>query len=764
MKTMFLETMPNPVIIYDSDWRIDQINSYALHLLGYSAAEEISGKSIKAILSDSENLFKEELQRIREVLNKQTFMKEVPHMRKNGEIVNTYSLFSVLGKNESSEKISVIDSRFYFEEQLQQIQQQQKKLNYWKILAESIPGLLVMLVDKHLDIQISLGSEKTKRGGTQSEKQGKNLMDYLSSDFINVLHPLLNIAISGTSVSREFGHGKDYFAIRITPVTDQDGELLCLIVLQNITETKLVERKLQVAKEEAEEANEAKSNFIAKMSHEIRTPLNAILGFTEQINKTRLSKKQASYLNIVNNSSQHLLSIIDDILVLSKIESGLIEIDEEPFKITQVIKSVNDVLGYKAKQKNLTFEISCDQSVDAVLLGDPSKLRQILINLANNSIKFTSKGGLIIGCSATHSTSENLAVLFEVTDTGIGISSSETDNIFKPFHQVDNSIGRSYFGSGLGLTISKDLIESMGGKISVKSTPGKGSKFMFTLTFKRSSEPYPAAREKQSLLPIDSLSRIKILFVDDDPFNRILGKVILEQNKVHYDIANSGEEAIKRFSPGRYHLVFLDINMPGTSGIDVAKHIREIEMQDKAQPATKIIAMTANVLKKHIENYLNSGMDDFILKPFREEDFNRKIRLHAVDTDNENLANAEIKGQPRVVSGYDLTELLTITKNNKEFTLLMLNTFVDNAENLRGKIIKALDKGDYETIAEVAHRLLPSVEQLGLKHTSSVLRLIESRYLNNRNFHKDPKIIEDAINKLELSISLIRKAKDEFSI
>ena len=763
MKAMFLETMLNPVIIYDSDWRIDRINSSALHLLGYSAPEEITGKSIKAILPDYEYDFREELQRFKEGVNRQTFMKEVPHLRKNGEIINTYSQFRKLGKDEGSEKISAIDSGFFFEEQFQQIQQQQKKLNYWKILAKSIPGLLVMLVDRHLDIQISLGSEMTKQSSTHSERQEKNLMTYLSPDFVDVLHPLLRIALSGTSVSREFGHGKDYFAIQLTPVTDEDGEFFCLIVLQNITETKLVERKLQLSKEEAEEANEAKSNFIAKMSHEIRTPLNAILGFTEQLNKSRLSKKQSSYLNIVNNSSQHLLSIIDDILVLSKIESGHIEIDEEPFKITKVLQAVNDVLRHKANQKNLSFEVSCDQSVDAVLLGDPAKLRQILINLANNSIKFTSKGGLVIGCSTIQSTSENLTVRFEVTDTGIGISSEETDKIFKPFHQVDNSIGRSYFGSGLGLTISKDLVESLGGKISVQSTPGKGSKFTFTLTFKRSSEPYREADEKQSLLPMVSLSRIKILFVDDDPFNRMLGKAILDHSKVQYDIVSSGEEAIKRFTPGRYHIVFLDINMPGTSGIDVAKHIRKTEMQDKNQPITKIIAMTANVLKKHIEKYLNLGMDDFILKPFREEDIYRKIRLHAVDTENEKSKNFDLKKHSRVASGYDLTELLKITKNNKEFTLLMLNTFLDNGENLLEKIKKAQYKGDYETIAEVAHRLLPSVEQLGLKHTASVFRLIESRYLNKRNSKKDPELIEDAINKLELSITLIRSAKDEFS-
>ncbi|MFU8843625.1 MAG: ATP-binding protein [Bacteroidales bacterium] len=760
---MFLEIMPNPVIVYDSDWRIYRINDSAIHLLGYSPSDDISGKSIQAILPDYENYLKDELQNFKDGVNEEPLMKEVPHLRKDGKIVQTYSQFRKLGHDEIPLEISVFESGFFFGQQLQQIQQQQKKLNYWKILAESIPGLLVMLVDKHLDIQISLGSEKTKGNGVHSEKQEKNLLNYLSPDFVNVLKPLLTIAISGTSVSREFSHGKDYFAIQLTPVYDKNGEILCLIVLQNITETKLVEKKLQIAKEEAEEANEAKSNFIAKMSHEIRTPLNAILGFTEQLNKTRLTKKQSSYLNIVNNSSQHLLSIIDEILVLSKIESRHLEIDEVPFKITNVIKAVQDVLGFKAKKKNLSFGVSCDQSLDVVLLGDPSKLRQILINLADNSIKFTPKGGLVIDCSAIQSTAENLAVHFEVSDSGIGISQEEIDNIFKPFHQVDNSVGRSYFGSGLGLTISKDLIEFMGGNISVTSTPGKGSKFMFTLTFKKSSEPYQEADEKQSSLPDVSLSRVKILFVDDDPFNRILGKVILKQYKVQCDIVNSGEEAIRRFAPGHYHLVFLDINMPGTSGIDVAKHIRKVEMKDKRKPVTKIIAMTANVLKKHIEKYLSSGMDDFILKPFREEDIYRKIIMHTAGKEHENLEISELEDHKQVAAGYDLTELLKITRDNKEFTLLMLDTFLDNTKNLLEKIKKAFKRSDYDTIAEVAHRLLPSVEQLGLRHTASVLRLIEGRYLNHKNSQKDPKLIEDAINNLELSITLIRNAKGEFS-
>jgi PAS domain S-box-containing protein len=763
MKHMFLETMPNPVIVYDSDLTIYQANNPAIHMLGYSASDEITGRSIKEILPETFHYFIDVLKNSKKGMDGQTFMKEVQHLRKNGEIIKAYSLFRKLGSDEIPGNTNAVESGFFFREQLQQIEQQQKKLDYWKILAESIPGLLVMLVDKHLDIQISLGSEKTKDGNTHPEQHEKNLMNYLSPDFVNVIQPLLKIAISGTSVSREFEHGKDYFAIQLTPVYDKDGKALCLIVLQNITETKLVEKRLQLAKEEAEEANEAKSNFIAKMSHEIRTPLNAILGFTEQLNKTRLSKNQSSYLNIVNNSSQHLLSLIDEILVLSKIESRHLEIAEVPFKISNVINAVHDVLGLRAKKKNLNFEIRCDQSVDDVILGDPSKLRQILINLANNSIKFTPKGGLIIGCSTINSTSENLTVLFEVTDSGIGISSHELENIFKPFHQVDNSIGRSYFGSGLGLTISKDLVESMGGKIGVESTPGKGSKFMFTLAFKRSSEPYKEADEKQPFAPMGSLSRIKILFVDDDPFNRILGKVILDQNKLQYEIVNSGNEAIQRFRPGKYNLVFLDINMPGTSGIDVAMHIREMESRNKSKPITKIIAMTANVLKKHIEKYLKLGMDDFILKPFREEDFYRKIILHAIDKENDKSKHSVTAGQIGVAPGYDLTELLEITKNNKDFILLMLDTFIDNGVTLLEKIKKAHGRGDYETIAEVAHRLLPSVKQLGLGHTASVLMLIESRYLDKKTYPKDPKLIEDAINKLELSIDLIRSAKDEFS-
>jgi CheY-like chemotaxis protein len=395
-----------------------------------------------------------------------------------------------------------------------------------------------------------------------------------------------------------------------------------------------------------------------------------------------------------------------------------------------------------------------------MLLGDPSKIRQVLINLLNNAIKFTHKGSVGLRCSTTDASSEEITVLFEVSDTGIGIAPEHFETIFNPFQQGDNSISRNYFGSGLGLTISKNLVESMGGTITVKSRLGEGSTFSFSLTFKKSTHLPAQMQHKKLILPRISLNHIHILFVDDDPSNRLLGNVILANNKIKADFAASGEEAIKLFRPGRYHLIFLDINMPGTSGLDVLLHIRESERNTNEIRPSVIIAMTANVLRKHIEQYLKAGMDDVILKPFKEEEFYEKILIHSNNLDDlASNAHTTIP-QSQVTTEYDLTELLQITKGNKEFTMLMLDTFIENGKTLLLQMNTAIENNDYRSIAEAAHRLTPSFEQLGFRETTLLLKELDNRFLKNGS-GQDPAVVKETIRKIEEGIEMISKVRDE---
>jgi PAS domain S-box-containing protein len=401
MKDVFLEVLPNPVIVYDSQWKISKINESAIQLLGYSKAEELIGKTIHAILPDSERHIADDLSQVLQKETKESLALPLKHLGKDGKQVKILSKFRMVEEIQNSETYKYIESGFLLEEAMKQNKQQLKILNYYKILAENVPGLMMLLVDENLEIQCSVGEEKSKRRKSPVAGETKSLESRLPQGFIDVLHPLLKIAFDGTPVSREFNYGSHFYSVRLTPLLNNEGGNLCVIILQNITETKIVENKLKVSKEEAEAANQAKSNFIAKMSHEIRTPLNAIIGFTEQLSKTNLSKKQSSYMEIVKNSSQHLLSIIDDILVLSRIESGQVKLDMEPFRLSNVMKAVNDVLDLRIREKNLTFQMHCFPAINEVLLGDPAKIRQVLINLIGNAIKFTPKGSISLSCSTT---------------------------------------------------------------------------------------------------------------------------------------------------------------------------------------------------------------------------------------------------------------------------------------------------------------------------------------------------------------------------
>jgi signal transduction histidine kinase/CheY-like chemotaxis protein/HPt (histidine-containing phosphotransfer) domain-containing protein len=761
MKDFQVDVIPNPAIVYDSDWRIRQINKPALTLLGYSNSEELYGKSIHHILATKKYRNSDDLQLLIEDTNQQTTGKEIEHLGNEGKSITLFVQFKKMIDTENPGAVLYLESGFYCEDMLQQsIQEHQNKLDYWNILADNVPGLMVILIDKNLDVQCSIGHEENKNIVVDAEIGSKSLTGHLPPEFIAVLQPIIKIAFEGTPVSREFTYQSDYYAVKLKPLIDKRGNMLCVVVIQNITETKLVERKLVISKEEAEGANEAKSNFIAKMSHEIRTPLNAIIGFSDQLQRTRLSKKQSDYLDIVSNSSQHLLSTIDDILVLSKVESGQIEVDDKPFKVAKVLKAVEDILGHRLLKKNLEFTLHCDIPSDEVLLGDSAKLRQVLINLVNNSIKFTHRGKISLTCSTVINASRSIIIRFDVTDSGIGIPPNELETIFDPFHQVDNSMGRSYFGSGLGLTICKELVGSLGGEISAISTPGEGSTFTFTLSFKKSTEPYIEHQDKSLGDHNDVLNGVNILFVDDDPVNLLLGKVILNKYRAKVIFAKTGQEAIKRFRPGRFQLVLLDINLPGTSGIDVAKHIREKEEHVKKINPTKIIAMTANALKKHIEQYIKAGMDDVILKPYTEEKLYQKIVLHTHTREDEDLNVYKNNSYDSIGDRYSLEELLSITKGDKEFTLLMLNTFIENATNLLESIKASLYRNDYLSIAESTHRLIPSVEQLGFSNTTRLLKSIERRYLRKESFTNDPKLIEKAINEIALCIESIREARD----
>ncbi|MFZ4058452.1 MAG: PAS domain S-box protein, partial [Ferruginibacter sp.] len=511
-----------------------------------------------------------------------------------------------------------------------------------------------------------------------------------------------------------------WWLISGAPRYDDDGTLIGSIGIHlDITEQKKLELELIDAREQAEASSKSKEAFLANMSHEIRTPMNAIMGMSNQLSKTTLNDQQRFFLENISAASENLMIIINDILDLSKIEAGKLSLENIGFEPKTVISRAMQVLTHRAEEKGLLISnSSCDYKLSPVLIGDPYRLNQVLLNLMSNSIKFTEKGYVDLSCTVIEDAARYQTVAITVKDTGIGMDEEYVKNIFEKFTQEDSSVTRKYGGTGLGMSISKDLVQLMGGTIQVESKKGVGTSITFQIKFIKGTGADLPSKDSYTL---DSsvLKGKRILVVDDNDLNRLVACTILKHYAIETFEATNGKDAIELLKMETIDLVLMDIQMPVMDGIEATRIIRK-----SFSVTLPLVALTANALKGDNEKYLEAGMNDYLSKPFKEEEL---LRIVSIWLGKGKAIVAQPKFDQPIDENklYDLSKLKEISKGNAAFVNKMIALFLEQIPSTVAEIKEGFVQDDFDRIYALAHRIKPTIDNLNIHSLKTEIRSIE---------------------------------------
>ncbi len=556
----------------------------------------------------------------------------------------------------------------------------------------------------------------------------------------------------------------------VSCIRDMDNKILGYIHLaEDYTVKKRAESELIQAKLTAEQAARAKDSFLANMSHEIRTPLNAIIGFTELLGHSSLDEVQSDYVENIKNAGDNLLVIINDILDLSKIESGRLIIEWVPFNIKSTLSDIYNLLKVKATEKGLEFSLYMDPTIPDVVIGDQGRLNQILMNLAGNAIKFTMTGEVTIAIKKTSETDEKVTLRFSIKDTGIGIPEEKLASIFDRFTQAEDSTSRRFGGTGLGLNIAKQLLELLNGEISVTSKLGHGSDFIFFLEYTKGKEN-KTIPHKEKATRLKSYRKLAVLLCEDNIINQRLAKKVIENFGFDITIVNNGQEGIDLLQKNHYDLILMDLQMPLMDGYQATIYIRNVLKSN-----IPIIAMTAHSLIGEQQKCYEIGMNAYVPKPFRQEVLFDKINSVIADPDPNHLSTpsptavsgpdsgqgpgqspGQGPGQGPTTKSVDLAYLKELSGGNPGFEKEMIELFIHKVPSDFGDLQKAITDGDMDSIKKLAHLLKSTMSLFNLDEPGNYLVQIETEAGNPplspgviQGFDLIRKQIGDAIKSLE---------------
>ncbi|MEZ5335793.1 MAG: ATP-binding protein [Methanolobus sp.] len=525
------------------------------------------------------------------------------------------------------------------------------------------------------------------------------------------------------------------FSYTVCPIKNESGDIKSIVEYgADITD-------FRNAKMEAEAANLTKSEFLANMSHEIRTPMNGIMGMTDLLLNTELSDTQENYLEMIQKSSENLLEIINDILDISKIEAGKIELENIDFNLYDLLNEITCMIAVKGLEKEIEIRCEIEKNVPVYVKGDPVRLKQILSNLTSNAVKFTDQGEVIISAMFKSQTYSTTCLKFSVKDSGIGISDDKKKLLFDKFTQADTSTTRNYGGTGLGLAISKHLVEMMNGEIGVASKEGEGSEFWFNVCLEKSQKPYientgvhatttcknKNETDSSSLKVPDKTDDMKILVVEDNLINQKLMEAMLKQTGYESEMAANGEEALEKLASVDYDLVFMDVQMPIMDGLAATRQIRSPDSR-VLNHGIPVIAMTAHAMKGDMEQCLDAGMNDYISKPISLKHLSELMQNWTCQVKRnvppiripDTSANPEIKYRV-----FAKEKFLERTMGEEELSREIRELFIEEMPELLDKLVNAAGMENTTDVAKHAHSIKGIAVNIGGERLASTASGIE---------------------------------------